>query len=76
MSAWLTRFPHKDSPNYEASKEDSDDKDKEHSVATPDTFEMSSDDEMVGKKFGDGKPNDVERSKSDESESEASNKDD
>ena len=76
ISAWLTRFQHKDSPNYEAPKEDSDDKDKEQRVATPDAFQMSSVDEMVGKKFGDGKPNDAERSKSDESESKASNKDD
>ena len=32
MSAWLTWFPHKDSPNYEAPKEDSEDKDKEQRV--------------------------------------------
>ena len=43
-------------------------------VSTPDVLEMSSDDEMIGKKFGSGKRNDTQPANSDEAESEASDK--
>ena len=46
-----------------------------YDVATPDVLEMSSDDEMMGKKFGSGKRNDAHPADSDEAESEASDKD-
>ena len=43
-------------------------------MATPDNLEMSSDDEMMGKKFGCGKRNDAQPADSDDAESEASDK--
>ena len=61
MLAWLTRFPHKTSPNYDPSRDVAEkDNSEEDRASSPDHFQVSEGDEPAAVKIGGNKGNDEE----------------